>query len=153
MNIQLGICQWSIPAKDAKKQLALAAQVDLAGVEPDLGSYEQDFPLSHKDMQAQYKTWREQFGLVYPALAVNALCNYGMSQSASHAVANLAIAKAVETAVALDIPIVQLPSFVKGDIISEEDFQNTLVCLRHACDCAAGTDLIIGSENALPAEK
>ena len=54
MNMQLGICQWSIPAKGAEKQLALAAQVGLSGVEPDLGSYEQDFPLSHKDLQAPY---------------------------------------------------------------------------------------------------
>ena len=109
MNIQIDICQCSIPVQDAEKSIAFAAQLGLEGVEPDLGSYEQGFPLSHAEEQAKYRAWRERLGIAYPALAVNALCQYGMSVAASRPIAEMAIARTVETAVALDIPIVQLP--------------------------------------------
>ncbi|TFG72317.1 MAG: sugar phosphate isomerase/epimerase [Anaerolineales bacterium] len=152
MKTRIGICQWSIPVQNAEESLSFAAKLGLEGIEPDLGSYEQDFPLSRKEEQNKYKIWRENLGIIYPSLAINALCQYGMSDSGSKKIAELAIAKAVETAAVLDIPIVQLPSFVKGDIVSGEDFQNTVACLRYACKCAEGINVIIGSENALTAE-
>ena len=58
----------------------------------------------------------------------------------------------MDTALALDIPILQLPSFVKGFITDEAGFQSTVECLRFACEHAQGTDLIVGSENALSTE-
>jgi sugar phosphate isomerase/epimerase len=41
---------------------------------------------------------------------------------------------------------------VNGEIHSEEDFHNTVECLRHACHSAEGTDILIGSENVLSLE-
>ncbi len=152
MKNRIGICQWSIPVQDTEESLAFAAKLGLEGVEPDLGSYAQAFPLSRIEEQNKYKIWRKNLDIVYPSLAVNALCQYGMSEPGSKKIAEAAIAKSVESAVALDIPIVQLPSFVKGDIVSDEDFHNTVACLRYACHCAEGTNVIIGSENALSAE-
>ncbi len=153
MSMRIGICQWSIPVSEPEECLSLAAELGLEGVEPDLGRYEDGFPLTHKIEQVKYKLWRERYGIVYPALAVNALCQYGMSDAASKSIAETAIAKAVDTAVALSIPIVQLPSFVKGDITSPAGYQNTIKCLQYACQYAEGSNVIIGSENALPADQ
>jgi len=152
MTNRIGICEWSIPAATARERLALAACVGLTGVEPDLGSYEDGFPLSRPSVQEDYREWRDEFGLTYPAIAVNALCNHGMPDPGARAVAFRAIEAAAEAAAALEIPILQLPSFVKGDITSEAGFASTVICLRHACECVKGMDIIVGSENALPAE-
>lgn len=152
MNVRIGICQWSIPSVEPEKQLAMAAGIGLKGVEPDLGSYEDGFPLSRPELQQAYREWREAYALTYPAIAVNTLCTYGMSDPAARDTAFKAIEAAAEAAVALSIPILQLPSFVKGDITTDEDLASTIVCLRHACDCVKGTGIIVGSENALPAE-
>ena len=153
MDAKLGICQWSIPASDVETAFAMAVRVGLKGIEPDLGKVDAGFPLSKPDEKRRYAGLREQYGVVYPALAVNALCDYGMSDASARPVVEQALARAVETAVALDIPIVQLPSFVKGDISTDEDLKNTIACMRFACQQAEGTGVIIGSENALPVDK
>ena len=152
MTNRIGICEWSIPAATTRERLALAASVGLTGVEPDLGSLKDGFPLSKLGVQRMYCGWRDEFGLTYPAIAVNALCDHGMADPGARATAFQAIEAAAEAAAALVIPILQLPSFVKGDITSETGFASTVICLRHACECVRGTDIIVGSENALPAE-
>lgn len=152
MTLKLGICGWSIPAEGAAARIQMAAAAGLGAVELDMGKYEDGLPLSQPEVQVEYTALREQWGIVYPALAVNALCDYGMSVPADRPVVEEAISKAVDTALALDIPILQLPSFVKGFITDKAGFQSTVECLRFACECARGTDLIVGSENAISTE-
>lgn len=54
MHIRPGICQCSIPVPDAEECLVFATQLGLEDIEPDVG-------------------------MIYPAIAVNALWQYGMS--------------------------------------------------------------------------
>ena len=104
MNNRIGICHWSIPDRQGEAGLALAAQVGLDGVELDMGSYEDGLPLSLAETVLKYRAWREQYGLAYPSLAVNALCQHGMAVPESRREVETCLSKAVETAVALDIP-------------------------------------------------
>lgn len=149
MTVKIDICGWTIPAEGPRASIRLASELGLGAVELDLGKYEEGFPLSTPKIQAEYDELRTRWNVVYPALAINALCDYGMSDPSQRPVVQAAIEKAITTALALDIPIIQLPSFVKGFITNDAEFLSTVECLRFACERAQGTELIIGSENAL----
>jgi sugar phosphate isomerase/epimerase len=146
---KLAICQWSIPIDEPMNAICMAAELGLEGVELDLGPWEAGLPLARPEVRRSYAQWRERYGIAYPSLAVNALCQHGMSDPASRGVALTCIALAVETAAQLSIPLVQLPSFAAGAIGDEAGFESTVACLRYACQVAESHDILIGSENGL----
>ena len=93
MTLKLGICGWSIPAEGAAARIQMAAELGLGAVELDMGKVEDGLPLSKPEVQAEYADLREQWGIVYPALAINALCDYGMSVPADRPIVEEAIAR------------------------------------------------------------
>lgn len=150
-DIKFGICQWSFPI-EGPYACRIASQLGLEGIELDLGDYERNFPLSNKVIQQAYLEANEKWGISYPSIAVNALCNYGMTNppnTKKGEIALITIRKGIETAEALKIPIVQLPSFFDGEIKSEEDFKHVVNCLKFSCDYAMERGVIIGTENVL----
>lgn len=149
MNKKIGICVWCIPVQGIENRVQWAAQNGLQGIELDLGEAKDCYPLSRPEIRSQYAELRKRWNIAYPSLAVNAICSYGMSDLSDQAKAKQAIEKAVAAAEALNIPLLQLPSFAKGEIHSEEDFKNTVERLLYACHCAEGTDIMVGSENIL----
>jgi sugar phosphate isomerase/epimerase len=153
MTVKLGICSWMIPVDEPEASIRFASEVGLKAVALELGSYEHDLPLSLKEEQGRYDAWRSQWDITYPALAVNTLCDHGMTDPSQRSVVEAIMNRAVEVALALDIPIVQLPSFFKGFITSQDGFLNTAERLKYACACAKGSGVIIASENALTAEE
>jgi sugar phosphate isomerase/epimerase len=68
-------------------------------------------------------------------------------------IARHAIQAAVDAAEALAIPIIQVPSFLDGEIKNDEDFENTAECLSYACDLVDNKPIIIGMENLLSIEE
>ena len=152
MRNTLASCHWGLPADGPMRGICMAAELGLDGIELDIGSYEAGLPLSRPEVRASFSEWRESYQVAYPSLAVNALCQHGMSEPGAGQVAQACIARAVETAAALGIPLVQLPSFVAGDITTDEGFASTVECLRYACQLAEPAGIFIGSENPLPAE-
>lgn len=153
-DVKFGICQWSFPL-DGPYACRIASQLGLEGIELDLGDYERNFPLSSKVIQQAYREAGEEWGISYPSIAVNALCNYGMTNPLSTKkgeIARLALKKGVEAAQALQIPIVQLPSFFDGEIKNEEDFKEFVNCMKFICSYAMDRGVIIGTENVLAAE-
>lgn len=152
MKTKMGICVWCIPAQGIEKAVQWASENGLQGIEVDLGEEKEFYPLSQPEVQSQYVELGKKWNISYPSLGVNALCQFGMSSSSDHPKAKAALEKAVMTAQALKIPLLQLPSFVNGEINSEEGFQNTVDCLRYVCRLAEGTGILVGSESALSTE-
>jgi sugar phosphate isomerase/epimerase len=133
----------------------IAAELGLEGIELDLGSYEQGFPLTNQIVQQAYLEAGEKWNIMYPSIAVNALLAYGMTNpenSKKRDIALGAIYKGIDTAEALKIPIVQLPSFKDGLINNEEDFRLTSQCIKIACQYAEDKGIIIATENILSVE-
>jgi len=153
-GIKIGICQWSFPI-EGPYACRVASELGIEGIELDLGDYERNFPLSNKTIQKAYMEARNTWGIFYPSIAVNTLCNYGMSHppdTKKGKIALAAIHKGIEAAEALNIPIVQLPSFFDGEIKSKDDFKHTIKCLKFGCEFAMEKGIIIATENALSVE-
>lgn len=108
--------------------------------------------LANRRVPVQVREIYSEAGIALPALAVNALCRVGMAKWENRNSVAKILEQAVEVAVELGIDLLQLPSFVKGMIETEEEFANTVECLKIACDCAAKAGAQIGTENALDGE-
>jgi sugar phosphate isomerase/epimerase len=153
-KIRVGICEWAFPLA-GPYGCKVAAEAGLDGMELDLGSYELGFPLSNPVIQEAYREAGAKWGISFPSIAVNTLCAYGMTNpenSREREIALTAIYKGIDTASALKIPIVQLPSFKNGSIEDESGFQLTTKCIKTACRYAGDKGIVIGTENVLSAE-
>ncbi len=148
-NPKIGICLWSVPAKDNASRIRLAHQLGIHGFEIDLGNSEQGFPMAQESVQSVFKTWRDQLGLTYTTLGVNEFCSCSMSDPVLRQRAHEAVDKAIEVAAAMEIPLLQFPSFFASEIKDAAGFGATVDCLRYACEKAGEKDILIGSENAL----
>ena len=125
-------------------------------MELELGEHERSFPLANKVIQQAYYDVGEQWGIEYPSIAVNALLKNSMNNTEDTEkgqIARLAIRKAVEVAEFLKIPIIQLPSFIDGEIKSNDDFEHTKESIRYACDLVKDKEIIIGTENLLSTDE
>lgn len=149
MTRNLGICIWCIPAANPEAQLQLAAAHGLQGIELEVGSHEEGFGLSVDD----YREWRDRWNLTYPSIGINALCRYGMAKPAHRKIVKQGLDAVVAAAAALDIPLIQLPSFVDGRIETPGDFDSTVECLQYVCQRAAAHGIFVGTENALGASE
>lgn len=149
MTRDLGICIWCIPASTPEEQLNLAASSGLRGIELEVGSYEDGFAFAPDG----YREWRDRWDLTYPSIGINALCRYGMSKPAQRKTVEQGLDAVVSAAAALDIPLIQLPSFVDGWIETAEDFDSTVDCLKYVCQRAADHGIFVGTENALSASE
>jgi len=153
-DIKFGICYWAFPL-EGPYACKIASVLGLEGIELDLGDYERNFPLSNRMIQDSYLEAAEKWRISYPAIAVNTLCNYGMTNSAETLkgeIARLALKKAVEVAQSMKIPVVQLPSFFDGEIKDENGFKETINCLKFACSYASDRGVTIATENVLSVE-
>ena len=155
MEYKIGIVEWSFPFP-GPYGLKIAAGLGIQGMELDFGDYETGYKLYNRQVQQAYLECGQEYGVTFPSMALNALNAHGMSKdrnSADGMIAIETIQKGLETAQAMDIHVVQLPSFDNGDIRTEEDFYNTCEKVRFACDLAEGTGIVIAMENVLDAEQ
>lgn len=135
-NFKLGICEWALPFP-GPYSFKTAAELGLKGVEIELGTYEEGFPLSHERVQNDYLECAQRFGVEIPSMAVGAICSYGISRPADSAhgmIAIEALKKAVEAAGKMGVPVIQLPSFGDSAIQNEDDFYNTCEKLKLCCE-------------------
>jgi sugar phosphate isomerase/epimerase len=153
-KIKIGICEWSFPLP-GPYSCKIVSELGLDGIQIDLGSYEQGFPLSNKVIQQAYLEAGEKWNIMYPSILINALSVYGMTNPENSTKRNIAlnaIYKGIDAAKALKISIVQLPSFRDGEIKNEADFQLTSKCIKMACQYAEDKGILIGTENVLSVE-
>ena len=154
-KILYGICEWVFPVQ-GPYFIKMASQIGFDGVELELGTYEHNFPLSNKSVYESYLEEAEKWGISFSALAVNALCQYGMRHpkgSKPRGIAEYAIEKSVETAYAMGIDIIQLPSFDDGYINNQSEFESLIECIKYACRLAQDKGITITTENVLSVDE
>lgn len=143
--MNLGICEWDVPAAGLAARFQWTAERGLQGLEIDL-----------ENAQGQEQLVRDcsaQWNIHVPTLGVNACCKYSMCRPSDKNQIETALAASVKTALELGIGKLQIPSFAASHIESTEDFNHTVDHFKFACRLAEGTDLLIGTENALSAEQ
>jgi sugar phosphate isomerase/epimerase len=147
----MGICQWSLPI-DGPYCCKICSELGLEGIQLEFSNNKKGFPLSKKITQQAYLETAEMFGIIYPSLAVRETDSFGLTHannSEDRKIVVTAVTKAIETAEAMKIHLVMIPSFKKSNIETENDFHRLVSLLRYACDYAKDKGVTIGTENLL----
>lgn len=147
-KFKYGVCIWSLP-ETGPEACSMASRLGLEGIELDMGMWEDDLPLTGKALQQQFMEAGNRNSIEFMTLGVNALCFHGMSQPEKGDTVKRILSASVETALAMDIPKLQLPSFFHGIISNERGFESTIESLKFVCELVEDTELLIGTENAL----
>ena len=154
-EFKLGVVEWACPLP-GPGGLKILSELGLQGMELDFGEYEAGYPLYNERVQDLYLENGAKYGIEFPAIGLNALNTHGMChdrETVDGMIAIQTIEKGIETAIKMNIPVAQLPSFDNGFIRTEKHFYNVCEKLKLACELSEGTDLIIAFENVLDAEQ
>jgi sugar phosphate isomerase/epimerase len=143
--MKLGVCEWNIPVNGLEARFEWAAEVGLRAIEVDLENAEGN--------ESLVRELSERLNIAVPTLGLNACCANSMCDPVQHPVIEKAFDAAIQTALALHIPKLQVPSFGKSWIDSDADFEQTVECYRLLLSKVAGTGLLVGTENGLSAKK
>ena len=130
----------------------LAADLGLEGIQLELGSYEKNFPLSKKSVQEAYLEAAEKYNITYPSIAVRVTDDYSITdskESKSRKIIMEAVEKGIDTAKAMNIPVVMIPTFEKSEIRTASDFQKVVEVFKHICDYGLEKGITIAAENVL----
>ncbi len=148
-----GICSWFTPGKTMREKMLFTCTANLAGIELDYNHDEGEYALLNESYRKELIQLREELKVDFPAIAINSLCQFGMSNVADELKVKEDLKNGIATAAYFSIPIVQLPSFFAGDIDSRDEFDQTCKQIQYACDIALEHEIVIGSENALDGTK
>lgn len=152
---KFGIPEWAMPM-NGQYGCRVAHEAGLQGIQINMGDVEREWPLSHPEMQKIYLDESQKWEIEFPSLAVNSLCNIGMTRKAGTKERDLAkrgIRLGIETAHAMKIPIVMLPTFHDSYINTSEDEALVFECVKEACEYAEKFHLLIALENVMSTEK
>ncbi|CAA6679019.1 MULTISPECIES: sugar phosphate isomerase/epimerase [unclassified Lentimonas] len=146
---KIGVCCWSLPQGTARERIELAARSGLSGVQLELGTEVEQYPLSNQSLRDEYRALRDALGMAYPSLGMNVFCEHAATRRESAELLRNAIDLGIDTALDLGIPLLQVPSFKASSIRNVAGLEQTIELFRYACEQAANTSLLIGSENVL----
>ncbi len=154
-SVRLGICQWSLPI-DGPYGCKVAKELGLDGIQLDVGTFDRGFPLSKKSVQNAFLEMAKQYEIKFPSIAITELDYFSMvapDGSSERLVADMAVRKAIESAQAMEIPLVMAPSFGKSMINTDQDMAEAVSYLQFACDYAKPFGITVATENALSATR
>ena len=151
---KIGICQWSVSV-EGPDICRYAADLGLEGVQLEIGTVENGFPLSRPSVQQAYLESARAHGIRFTSIAARVTDDYRMTDPPGTEDSRIvweAIERSVKAAEAMGIPCVMIGSFLASDIKNEDDLVRTAEVLRDACDLAAGPGIVIAAENVLSPE-
>lgn len=149
--MKYGVCSWVLPMKEIES-LKYAKEIGLDGVSIQL-TYKGEFSLATQEERELYLEKAAEYGIEIPTLALNVLCQYGMSKASHYDFVLKIMHQAVETAKYMGIKTLQVPSFLDGAIHNEEEYRQTIKCLKYLCEISEKAGIRVGYENALTEEQ
>ncbi|QTF09005.1 TIM barrel protein [Brenneria izadpanahii] len=154
-QIKIGACDWGLPGAGLYAT-QIAASVGLDALSLKIGLYENDYPITHREMQAIYLSEQQKYGIEYCAVALNDFDNIPMHArpgTKEYEIVWDLLRRAVPTAKALNVPIIQVPGFAASEVITEEDFEHSARAFQYLCDAAGEYGISVAGENLMtPAE-
>lgn len=150
-RFKYGIVEWALPA-EGRYGCEVAHKAGLSGIQINIGNYETGYHLRYKEMQNIYLNAGQKWEIEFPSLAVNCLCNVGMTHpdgSNNCEIAKKSIQIGIDVAEAMGIFLVMLPTFHDGYIKNEEDMEQTVKRVREACCYAYDKKITIALENVM----
>ncbi len=146
--MKYGICSWVLPMEQ-KQCFSFARCMELDGVSIDMVLDNGRAKLLQHHVQLQYQEEVKRHRQQIPALAMNILCEIGMSNKLQFAQVKELFDQAIEIALAMQIPMIQVPSFFQGAVNTEQELEQTMKCLEYGATQVKNTGIKIGHENAL----
>jgi sugar phosphate isomerase/epimerase len=149
--VKIGACDWALPGSGLNA-VRIASDFGLEALSLKIGLYENDYPISHSEMQRYYRDDQQRYGVDYCALALNDFDNIPIHAEESspdfQRVRNL-FDRGVRSAVALNIPLIQVPCFAASEIKSDAEFVRAAKGLQYICDMAGEHGIRVAGENLL----
>ena len=120
-NIKIGACDWGLPGNGLyATQIAAAAGLDALSLK--IGLHEFDYPLTQPEMQKIYLNEQQKYGIEYCAIALNDFDNIPMHARKGTKAYDIVwdlLKRAVHTAKALGVQMIQVPGFAASEIKNE----------------------------------
>lgn len=154
-QIKIGACDWGLPGSGLYAT-RIAAAAGLEALSLKIGLSENDYPITHPEMQQIYLDEQQKYAIEYCAIALNDFDNIPMharkGTKAYETVWDL-LHRAVKTAKALGVQIIQVPGFGASEVKTEEDLAHSVRAFQFLCDAAGEYGISVAGENLMtPAE-
>ena len=154
-KIKIGACDWGLPGSGLYAT-QIAASVGLEALSLKIGLYENDYPITHPEMQKIYLSEQQKYGIEYCAIALNDFDNIPMHARKGTAEYDIVwdlLRRAVPTAKALGVKIIQVPGFAASEVKTPEDLEHSARAFQYLCDAAGEFGISVAGENLMaPAE-
>lgn len=150
-QIKIGACDWGLPGAGLYAA-AIAASAGLDALSLRIGLYENDYPLTWPQMQKIYLEEQQKYGIEYCAIALNDFDNIPMHARKGTREYDIVwdlLKRAVHTAKALHVPMIQVPGFGASEIKTPEDLEYSAAAFRWLCDAAGEYGIDVASENLM----
>lgn len=154
-QVKIGACDWGLPGS-GMYATQIAAAVGLEALSLKIGLYENDYPITHPEMQRIYLSEQQKYGIAYCAVALNDFDNIPMHarpDTREYEIVWDLLHRAVQTASALGVEVIQVPGFAASEVKSESDMEHSARAFQYLCDAAGAYGIAVAGENLMtPAE-
>ncbi len=148
-RFNLGACDWSIGMRGKTEALALARQLGLDGVQVSMGSVENDLQLRRPEVQRAYRDAAAASGVRIAGIALDL---FNQVPYKSDPRTEQWVSDSIDVARALDVRVVLLAFFERGDLRDDPDGQAEVIRrLKRVAPRAEARGVILGIESWLNA--
>jgi len=155
MKVKLGAVDYSLPGKRIGN-VKLVGDLGLTGIQIIyMTSENEPFMLDYKWHRDHYLEMGDKYGVSFPSVNVSDFDFVGMIHSRNTEKGRFVydtIDRTIDMAAYMKMGMVLYPSFVDGEIRTQEELEITCEALRYGCREAAKHGITVTSENTLSME-
>lgn len=148
---KIGVCDWGLPGSGLYAT-QIAAWAGLDAISLKIGLYENDYPITHPEMQKIYLNEQQKYGIEYCAIALNDFDNIAMHArkgTKEYEIVWDLLKRSVVSAKILGVPMIQVPGFAASEVKTEEDMDHSVKAFQYLCDEAGEAGICVASENTM----
>ncbi len=149
--IKIGVVSWGLPGGGVYAP-EIAQMAGLDGIQLELGSYQDGFPLSQAVIQENLLKDQETYNLEFPSIVLNDVMLHPYINGRDTEDGKIAydqIELGVNVAAKMKINVVMIPNFESNIISLPQHVIETEKALTFACDCALSHGITIATETSL----
>ena len=154
-NIKIGACDWGLPGAGLYA-MKIAAEFGIEALSLRIGLFENNYPLAEPVIQKYYLEDQQRYGIDICAIALNDYDNLPMHARKGTRHYDLVwtiLHKAVATAKALGVKVVQVPAFGESEMKTQADMEQSALCFQYLCDKLGPLGIQVASESLLRPEE
>jgi L-ribulose-5-phosphate 3-epimerase len=150
-GFKIGACDWSLGKRNEPGALDVAKEIGLDGVQVDMGTAKNDMRLRQPEVQKAYREAAARTGLEIASLG---MCELNSVPLKSDPRAAQWLADSVDVCKALNLQVVLVACFGKGDLNMKttDQIDHVVEVLKATAPKAETSGVILGLENYLSAE-